>query len=190
MRITGGKARGIPLTVPKGDAIRPATDALRQSVFSSIATRIPGAHILDLCAGSGAYGLEAISRGAATGIFVEKSPKAAVCLRANIAAVCKSAAHDARALYLAQCDLATWNPAPDASPIDLIFIDPPYENIDRIAPVFFAKLPAWLAASRDPLIVFEMPGARTPDAPPGWRHARRLGGKSPRQPAAILYLRE
>jgi 16S rRNA (guanine966-N2)-methyltransferase len=190
MRISGGKARGIPLIVPKGDAVRPATDALRQSVFSSIASRVSGAHFLDLCAGSGAYGLEAISRGAASGAFVEKSPKAVASLRANIADVCKSAAHDERTLHLSQCDLAVWTPAPDAPPIDLIFIDPPYETIDRIAPVFFAKLPGWLAASRDPVIVFEMPGERPPDLLPGWRLAKRLGGKNLRQPTACLYLRE
>jgi len=53
MRITGGQARGIPLNLPKGDAVRPATDALRQAVFSSLAMRVPGATFLDLFAGSG-----------------------------------------------------------------------------------------------------------------------------------------
>src|SRR6185312_16226040 len=59
MRITGGFARGVPLVVPKGEAVRPATDAMRQAVFSSIASWISGAKFLDLFAGSGAYGLEA-----------------------------------------------------------------------------------------------------------------------------------
>ena len=67
MRITGGSARGIPLSLPKGDAVRPATDALRQAVFSSLAARVPGTRFLDLFAGSGAYGLEALSRGAKYG---------------------------------------------------------------------------------------------------------------------------
>ena len=56
MRITGGQARGITLRIPKGDLVRPATDAMRQAVFSSIASRIEGAWFLDLFAGSGAYG--------------------------------------------------------------------------------------------------------------------------------------
>ena len=69
MRISGGAARGIQLAVPKGDAVRPATDGMRQGVFSSLAGLIPGAQFLDLFAGSGAYGLEALSRGAAGGVL-------------------------------------------------------------------------------------------------------------------------
>src|SRR5436190_17400994 len=90
MRITGGQARGIPLTLPKGDAVRPATDAMRQAVFSSLAARVAGARFLDLFAGSGAYGLEALSRGAAGGTFVEKDARTAEFIHRNIAAVCKS----------------------------------------------------------------------------------------------------
>ena len=90
MRISGGGARGIPLRVPKGDAVRPATDALRQAIFSSLAQRVPGARFLDLFAGSGAYGLEALSRGAVGGVFVENNFQALGCLRQNVAAVCKS----------------------------------------------------------------------------------------------------
>ena len=81
MRISGGGARGIPLVVPKGDAVRPATDGMRQSVFSSLGARVSGARFLDLFAGSGAYGLEALSRGAAAGVFVEQNGKAAACVR-------------------------------------------------------------------------------------------------------------
>jgi len=211
MRITGGTARGIPLDVPRGDAVRPATDALRQAVFSSIAAQVPGAWFLDLCAGSGAYGLEALSRGASGGVFVEKSAKAVACLRANIAAVCKSARHDPRTLAISQCDLASWTPAkksstssqplasvipqsairiPHSEAPELIFIDPPYKLIPRLAPIFFAKTAEWLAASKAPLIVFEMPAETTLDAPAGWTIARRLGGKSARQPTAVIYARE
>ena len=96
MRISGGQARGIPLRVPPGDAVRPATDGMRQAVFSSIASRVPGARFFDLCAGSGAYGLEALSRGAAGGVFVEKNAKAVACVRTNLAAVCKSLGRDER----------------------------------------------------------------------------------------------
>ena len=192
MRITGGTARGIPLDVPRGDAVRPATDALRQAVFSSIAARVPGAWFLDLCAGSGAYGLEALSRGASGGVFVEKSAKAIACLRANIAAVCKSARHDPGTLAISQCDFASWTPtrAANTPAPELVFIDPPYELIPRLAPIFFAKTAEWLAASKAPLIVFEMPAETTLDAPAGWTIARRLGGKSARQPTAVIYARE
>src|ERR1035438_5299822 len=90
VRISGGGARGIELAVPKGDAVRPPTDGMRQAVFSSIAARIAGARFVDLFAGSGAYGLEAFSRGASGGTFVESSSRASACLRRNIAAVCRS----------------------------------------------------------------------------------------------------
>src|SRR4029450_2637430 len=90
MRISGGVARGIPLVAPKGDAVRPATDGMRQAVFSSLGTRGEGAWFLDLFAGSGAYGLEALSRGARGGVFIEQNPRAVSCVRQNIAAVCKS----------------------------------------------------------------------------------------------------
>ena len=92
MRISGGAARGVTLQVPKGDLTRPATDGMRQAVFSSLAARLPDARFVDLFAGSGAYGLEAFSRGAAGGVFVEQNAKAAACIRKNIAAVAKSAA--------------------------------------------------------------------------------------------------
>src|ERR1041384_6862076 len=107
MRISGGAARGIPLVVPKGDAVRPATDGMRQAVFSSLGARVVDARFLDLFAGSGAYGLEALSRGAAGGIFVEQNAKAAACVRANITAVCKSLRRDARDLVVLQADART-----------------------------------------------------------------------------------
>ncbi|KXU38198.1 hypothetical protein AXK11_00960 [Cephaloticoccus primus] len=70
--------------------MRPATDALRQALFSSLAARVSGARFLDLFAGSGAYGLEALSRGAAGGLWVEKNKAALACLERNLAAVLKS----------------------------------------------------------------------------------------------------
>src|SRR6186713_1475308 len=90
MRISGGGARGITLAVPKGDAVRPATDGMRQSVFSSLGARVTGARFLDLFAGSGGYGLEALSRGAAGGVFVEQNARTAGFIRDNLTAVCKS----------------------------------------------------------------------------------------------------
>lgn len=186
MRITGGRARGIPLVLPKGDAVRPATDALRQAVFSSLATRVAGARFLDLFAGSGAYGLEALSRGAAGGVFVERHPAAVACLRRNVTAVCKSLgcaesvvavlAGDATALSVATGDRA-----------DLVFVDPPYEIIPAVAPALFMRLDELLAPRGDPLVVFEMPGG-VELALPGWTCLKRLG-KGARQPTACIFRR-
>jgi 16S rRNA (guanine966-N2)-methyltransferase len=185
MRISGGFARGITLVTPKGDATRPATDGMRQSVFSSIASRVPGAWFLDLFAGSGSYGLEAVSRGAAGGFFVEKAAKAAVCVQKNIAAVCKSAGHDARTLSVAQADVLSWKLPAGALVPDLVFIDPPYEIIGDVALGLFAKLSELLVGKDDPVIVFEMPGEITLE-PAGWTCVRRLG-KGAHQPTVCFF---
>jgi 16S rRNA (guanine966-N2)-methyltransferase len=188
MRISGGAARGITLVAPKGDATRPATDGMRQAVFSSIASRVPGAWFLDLFAGSGAYGLEAVSRGAAGGYFVEKNARAAACVEKNITAVCKSAGHDARTLSVSTADVLSWKlpagAACGAGP-DLVFVDPPYEIIGDVAPAVFAKMSELLAAKDDPVIVFEMPGEIALE-PAGWACVRRLG-KGARQPTVCFF---
>lgn len=183
MRITGGIARGIPLIVPKGDAVRPATDAMRQAVFSSLAAWMPGATFLDLFAGSGAYGLEALSRGAADGIFVEKNTKTAACIRQNIATVCKSLGRGTDGLQVINAD-ATSVPAAGSTP-DVVFVDPPYEIIPVVAPKLFVRLTELLAGKPDPLIVFEMPGELTL-SPEGWTCVKRLG-KGPRQPTVCIF---
>lgn len=182
MRITGGGARGIPLVSPKGDAVRPATDAMRQAVFSSLAARVPGARFLDLFAGSGAYGLEALSRGAAGGIFVEKDARTAGFIRQNITAVCKSLARDTAGLQVVTADATTV--LPGEAP-DLVFIDPPYGLISGLAPKLFARLSGWLAAKPEALIVFEMPG-ELELAPVGWTCVKRLG-KGARQPTVAIF---
>src|SRR5579871_6880774 len=108
MRISGGAACGIPLRVPTGDAVRPATDGLRQAVFSSLGPRVAGALFWDLFAGSGAYGLEALSRGAAGGIFVEKKPRTAAHIRANLAAVDKSLGRETADCKIVPAEALAW----------------------------------------------------------------------------------
>ncbi|MBI5424751.1 MAG: RsmD family RNA methyltransferase [Opitutae bacterium] len=185
MRITGGNARGIPLNLPKGDAVRPATDAMRQAVFSSIASRVPGARFLDLFAGSGAYGLEALSRGAAGGVFVEKNAKTVAFIRQNIAAVCKSLGRGTEDLRVVNADATG---VPDAGELpDLVFIDPPYDLIAEVAPKLFARLTTLLAPKPDPVIVFEMPG-ELEVAAEDWTCVRRLG-KGARQPTVCFFKR-
>lgn len=185
MRISGGQARGIPLIAPKGDAVRPATDGMRQAAFSSLGGYVTGARFLDLFAGSGAYGLEALSRGAAGGVFVEKNAKAAACLRRNLAAVCKSLGRDPAGVEVWQADALTM---PPTGPLpDLVFIDPPYDIIADVAPVLFARLGELLAAKPQALVVFEMPG-EIDLTPPGWTLVKRLG-KGIRQPTVTFFRR-
>lgn len=190
MRISGGIARGIPLLVPKGDAVRPATDGMRQAVFSSLGLGVADAQFLDLFAGSGAYGLEAVSRGAAGGVFVEQNAKAAACVRQNIAAVCKSVGrdpHDA-AIALIQADARTVPLGPAGVVPDLVFIDPPYEIIADIAPALFARLGEALAAKPQAIVVFEAPG-EIELMPEGWALLKRLG-KGARQPTVSFFRRK
>ena len=187
MRISGGAARGVPLLVPRGDAVRPATDALRQAVFSSLALRVPGARFLDLFAGSGAYGLEALSRGAAGGLFVERDARAVACLRRNLTAVCKSLGRDEANIGILPRDALT-APFDHAAPPDLIFVDPPYVIFESIAPALFARLALALAARPDALVIFELPG-ELELAPDGWTPLKRLGKGGRRQPTAAIFRR-
>jgi len=183
MRITGGIARGISLAVPRGDTVRPATDATRQSVFSSIASWIPDARFLDLFAGSGAYGLEAVSRGAKAGVFIEKNAGAIACIRANMAAVCRSLRRSDAELRVTQADATSV--VLGGEPPDLVFVDPPYELIPDVAPKLFEKLAMVLASHSDPLVIFEMPGELTL-SPEGWTCVKRLG-QGMRQPTVCIF---
>jgi 16S rRNA (guanine966-N2)-methyltransferase len=186
MRISGGLARGIELAVPRGDAVRPATGGMRHAVFSSLASRIPGVRFVDLFAGSGAYGLEAFSRGASGGTFVERSAKASECLRKNIAAVCKSMGRGGGELLAVEADALSLPTGTGDLP-GLIFADPPYEMIPEIAPALFGKLDAVLARDWPGVVVFEMPGGDALE-PPGWACVKRLG-RGARQPSAAFFRR-
>jgi len=186
VRISGGDARGIELSVPRGDAVRPATDGMRQAVFSSLGARVVGARFVDLFAGSGAYGLEAFSRGASGGTFDERSAKASACLRRNIAAVCRSLKRNGEELVAVEADALSL-PAGVGDPPDLIFVDPPYGEIGAIAPALFMKLSAALPGGWKGLVVFEMPGEETVESE-GWNCVRRLG-RGARQPSAAFFAR-
>jgi len=186
MRISGGGARGITLAVPKGDGVRPATDGMRQALFSSLGARTVDAWFLDLFAGSGGYGLEALSRGARGGVFVEQNAKAAACVRQNIAAVCKSLRRAETDISVIQAD-ATAVPVGGAELPDLVFIDPPYEIIPDVAPKLFERLASVLAEKPDALVLFEAPGEITL-APAGWDLLKRIG-KGARQPTVSIFRR-
>jgi 16S rRNA (guanine966-N2)-methyltransferase len=122
MRIVAGEWRGRKLVAPAGEATRPTADRTRETLFSMLVSRLgnfEGLSVADLFAGSGALGLEALSRGAASCLFVEQDAAALRALRANIAAL---RAHD-RCEVRAGSVLAL---APAKAPLDLILLDPPY----------------------------------------------------------------
>lgn len=187
MRISGGAGRGIPLLVPKGGAVRPATDGLRQAVFSSLGAQVVGATFWDLFAGSGAYGLEALSRGATGGVFVEHNARAVAVIQRNLAAVSRSLGRDALPVAVVSADALAWISAADGHAADLVFIDPPYELIAKTAPGLFERLARALAAKPQALVFFEMPGEITL-TPPGWQCVKRLG-KGRHQPTVAVFRR-
>ena len=106
MIISGGQAKGIPLEVPKGIEIRPSTQANRERLFSSLGERILGINFLDLFAGTGSYGLEALSRGAKSGHFVEKNRKAIQSIKKNHSNICKSASLSLKNAHVHQRDVS------------------------------------------------------------------------------------
>lgn len=122
MRIIAGQWRGRRLIAPKGDTTRPTADRTRESLFSMLTSRLgtfEGLRVLDLFAGSGALGLEALSRGAAHCLFVEQDAEALKALRANVAAL---AGRDAATVQAGS--VLALGPARAAA--DLILLDPPY----------------------------------------------------------------
>lgn len=125
MRIIAGKAGRRAIKVPKG-VTRPTTDFVRQALFSILGQRVEGARVLDLFAGSGAVGLEALSRGASSCVFVDESRAAEQAIAANL----RDAGLDGGRVV--RSDARTWLRR-DAGVYDLIFADPPYARslIDR-----------------------------------------------------------
>ncbi len=122
MRVIAGKARGIALRTPEGLSTRPTADRVKEALFGSIQFDIPGSRVLDLFAGSGALGIEALSRGAAEAVFVEKEKQAAGILRANLAAVkCETHALVLETDYLAAIKGLD-------KQFDFVFMDPPYAS--------------------------------------------------------------
>lgn len=129
MRITGGKARGIHLRAPKGDQTRPASDRNREAIFSSIGQAIEGTVCVDLFAGTGSYGFEALSRGAHSCYFLESNLEAIQCLKGNAQSVAKSADLASQQIHILKENLMLEDRRYDAliaSKVDVIFLDPPY----------------------------------------------------------------
>ena len=125
MRVVGGKLRSRPIAGPKSDAIRPTGDRLREALFNILAHAygdpVTGARVLDLFAGTGALGLEAISRGAAFVLFVDEGVDARALLRQNIEALGLGGI-----TRIFRRDATTLGSAHPLEPFDLAFLDPPY----------------------------------------------------------------
>ncbi|MDQ8184967.1 RsmD family RNA methyltransferase [Pelagicoccus sp. SDUM812002] len=184
MRISGGKARGVTLRVDQKAVHRPAMDKLRQGIFSSANAWVGNARVLDLFAGTGSYGLEALSRGATHCTFVELNHRATAMIKVNAAIVAKSMREKLNTQILAS-DATKFQLPAGADAFDLIFVDPPYEQLEQLTPKLFLVFDQVLA--RDGLVVFEAPGNFEPAAE-GWTLKKRLG-KGIDQPTACLLRR-
>jgi 16S rRNA (guanine966-N2)-methyltransferase len=165
VRVVAGSARGRRLVAPPGRATRPTSDRVREAVFASLesAGLVAGAVVADLFAGSGAMGIEALSRGARQATFVESAPAAVAAIRANLA----TCGLVGRATVV-RADVLRWLAGPPApGPFDLAFVDPPYA-FDRWD-VLLARLPAAVAV---------LEAAAPVEVGEGWEvlRARRYGG--------------
>lgn len=169
MRVIAGTARGVPLRAPRDRGTRPVTDRVKETLFGILGERVPDARVLDLYAGSGALGIEALSRGAAHATFVERGREALGAIRHNLERTGLAAAasvHGDDVLRFLARD-------PDALRFDLAFLDPPYEERAILAPL--ERLVPLLAPGANVVVKHfwrtEVPQPRGLEA---WR-ARRFG---------------
>ena len=170
MRIVGGRLRSRPLAGPKSDAIRPTADRLREALFNILAhgygDPVAGARVLDLFAGTGALGIEAISRGAAFALFVDEGVEARALLRQNIETLGL-----AGVTRIFRRDATKLGPAHPLEPFDLVFLDPPYGKGLAEKTLMSAREGGWLKPRA--LIVVEEAVDPAFTAPEGFEELER-----------------
>ncbi|RZM06338.1 MAG: 16S rRNA (guanine(966)-N(2))-methyltransferase RsmD [Sphingomonas sp.] len=158
MRIIAGKWRGRPIVAPKGEDTRPTADRTREALFSMLVSRVgsfEGLAVADFFAGSGSLGIEALSRGAASCLFVEQDRLAVDALKANLAKL------DVRADVRATSVMAL-GPAPAA--LDVIMMDPPYGTgaglvaLDKLARLGWTNAATWISIETGKQELVELPG--------------------------------
>ena len=184
MRITGGRARGIPIKAPKGNSTRPATDRMREAIFSSLGDQVAGSRVVDLFAGTGAYGLEAISRGALKATFYETNRNALTCLNANLRAVFKACELEEPLPKVVARDVFTSEPITEVA--ELIFVDPPYTTIESRLEQILATVNRHVG--KEAYLIFEFPG-NLELSPAGWELIRRFGQPKHDSPNAAIFIR-
>ena len=149
MRVIAGTARSMPLKTVKGMDVRPTTDKTKETLFNVLQTDVPDSRFLDLFSGSGAIGIEALSRGADYAVFVEKNPKACACIRENL-----SFTKLAEGGKLLNMDvLQALRSLEGSEPFDCIFMDAPYEQ--RLEQPVLEYLADSTLADENTLIVIE-----------------------------------
>jgi 16S rRNA (guanine966-N2)-methyltransferase len=170
MRIVGGRLRGRPLTAPKSQNVRPTADRLRESLFNILAhgygDPITGARVLDLFAGTGALGLEAMSRGAAFALFIDDGAEARALLRQNVEALGLAAV-----TKIFRRDATKLGPAHPVEPFAVAFLDPPYGKGLAERALTSMREGGWL--TQDAIVVVEEAAAAACNAPEGYEELER-----------------
>jgi len=170
MRVVGGRLRGRTLASPKSSAIRPTADRLRESLFNILAHAsddpITGARVLDLFAGTGALGIEALSRGAAFVLFVDDGAEARALIRENVAALGLGGV-----TRIFRRDATKLGAAHPVEPFSLVFLDPPYGQGLATPALVATRDGGWLAPGA--LLVVEEAAKPAFALPPGFAELER-----------------
>lgn len=167
MRVIAGSAKGVRLgPVPPGT--RPISDRAREGVFSSLAGRVPGAAVLDLYAGTGAAGIEALSRGAERATFVERSAQAIRAIHDNLERAKVAARAD-----VVKVDVQRFLDG-EPQPFDVVFLDPPYDTAPEGVAADLEKLAVGWLAPRATVALTRPRKGYNPVIPVSWQVARRL----------------
>lgn len=151
-RIIAGENRGMVLSAPKGDRTRPTTDKVKESLFSIIQMRVPNASFLDLFAGSGQMGLEALSRGALKAVFVEKNRESITAIKNNTA---KARRVDVSEIVVGDIGSALRRIGENGETFDVIFMDPPYQEAKKMLAVVAEQLSQYNILAKDGVLIVE-----------------------------------
>ncbi len=166
MRVVAGELKGRRLVSPPAAVTRAATERIRESLFAILEPRIPDARVLDLFAGAGSLGIEALSRGAAHATFVERDRAALAVIRANVAAT-----RMAERSRIVAANVTTFLGGTTGAPYDLVFCDPPFAEVDLLSATLAHKgLRAALAPGA--LVVARVLRKHRPAVPPQARVER------------------
>ena len=177
MRIAGGEFRGRAIAVPRTGLVRPTQDRVREALFSILAPEIPGADFLDLFAGSGAVGVEALSRGAASATFVERDRRNFAALEKNLDTILGTRRGAANAVC---ADAIRWMAAYSGPGFSVAFADPPYAATDEGGCAAILEAAAAHGVVRmEGLFAAETSSGAAPVAAAGWELLRdRAYGKT------------
>ena len=169
MRVIAGSARGTRLgPVPPG--VRPVSDRAREGVFASLGAEVPGARCLDLYAGTGAMGIEALSRGATACTFVDRSREAAALIRDNLG---RTRLMDAASVNVSE--VGRFLRSGPSEGFDLVFLDPPYgTGAEEIGDRLTALAARWLAAEGWTVVLTRGHHGALPTLPVHWAARRTL----------------